>query len=115
MHSKQIDKDSVSNDGDSGYVSDHSLMEDDSGSTFSSGSSVESSRYAVSNLEARFYYSGLRGPKRRGPKLIFRTSKDAFTPPSWSDEYPRLKQVLPVNEHQKLGKNNLWATVRTNV
>jgi hypothetical protein len=28
------------------------------------------------------YYFGIRGPRRRGPKLIFRTSKDVFTAPS---------------------------------
>jgi hypothetical protein len=75
MYSKGIGKGPPSDDSDSDCYSDHSsLWEKDSSS--SSVSSVESSCYNVSKFEAHLYYFGIRGPRRRGPKLIFRTSKD---------------------------------------
>ncbi|KAH9985617.1 hypothetical protein BJV74DRAFT_775506 [Russula compacta] len=80
-------------------------------------SSIESSRYDVSKLEAHLYYFGIRGLRRRGPKLIFRTSKDIFTAPSrlWPKQDPRVMRLRPVYEHHKLGKDNLWATIRSKV
>ncbi|QRW00457.1 hypothetical protein RhiJN_28475 [Ceratobasidium sp. AG-Ba] len=36
----------------------------------------------VPKLEAYLYFHGLRGNRKLGPKLIFRTSKDVFSPPS---------------------------------
>ena len=75
MYSKGIGKGPPSDDSDSDCYSDHSsLWEKDSSS--SSVSSVESSCYNVSKFEAHLYYFGIRGRRRRGPKLIFRTSKD---------------------------------------
>ena len=85
------------------------LLEEDS-----SVSSVQSC-YDVSKLEAYLYYSGIRGACRRGPKLIFRTSKDVFKPPSGLWQECRVMQLQPVYEHHKLGKDNLWATVRSKV
>ncbi|KAM5542184.1 hypothetical protein V8D89_004057 [Ganoderma adspersum] len=85
--------------------------EDDS----SSDSYAELSRYDVPELEACFYYFGIRGSRRRGPKLIFRTSKDVFTAPSDPLQEPRLVQLLPVYEHDKLDKNDLWAAIRSKV
>jgi hypothetical protein len=75
-----------------------SPSDDDSYYTPSSVSSVESSRYDVSKLEAHSYYFGIRGPK-----LIFQTSKDVFTAPTWSEQ--RLMRFRPVYEHDKLGKD----------
>jgi hypothetical protein len=98
-------------DSDSESSSDHnSLWEKDS-----SVSSVESSLYDVSKLEAYLYYFGIRGPRRRGPKLIFRTSKDVFTAPSGPEQDLRLMWLRPVYEHHKLGKDDLWATIRSKV
>ncbi|KIM81198.1 hypothetical protein PILCRDRAFT_821650 [Piloderma croceum F 1598] len=102
VYSKGIGR-GPSDDSDSDYSSDHSLWEKDS-------SSVESPRYNVSKLEAHLYYFGIRGPK-----LIFRTSKDVFTAPSGPEQDPRLMWLRPVYEHQKLGKDDLWATIRFKV
>jgi hypothetical protein len=86
-------------------------MEDDS----SSISSVETSGHSVPQLEAYLYYFGIRGDRRRGPKLIYRTSKDVFTPPLGQEEDPRVMQLLPVHEHDALGKDGLWASIRSEV
>jgi hypothetical protein len=75
-------------------------------------SSVESSRCDVSELEANHYYFCMRGPRRWGPEFIIRMSKDVFTAPSKPE--PRLVRLLPVYEHH-LGKDDLWATIRSKV
>jgi hypothetical protein len=94
-----------------GSLSDNTDPDDDD----SSVSSVESSRYEVSKLEAHFYYFGLRGRRRRGPKLIFRTSKDVFPASTGPEQDFRLMRLLPVYEHDKLGNADLWATIRSEV
>ena len=112
MYSKEIDKGPVSDHSISDYSYGHSsLWEEDS----SSISSVESSRYDVSKVEAHLYYFGIRGPRRWGPKLIFRTSKDVFTAPSGPEYDARLMRLRPVYEHHKLGKDDLWANIRSKV
>ncbi|KAI0279335.1 hypothetical protein BGY98DRAFT_1089205 [Russula aff. rugulosa BPL654] len=58
------------------------------------------------------YYHGLRGNTKPGPKLIYRTSTDIFSPPSGPSQDLRRMQLLTVHEHAKLGQNNLWATIR---
>lgn len=78
-------------------------------------SSVKSSPHDISELEAILYYFGIRGPRQRGPKLIFRTSKDVFTVPLGQENNPRLMALQPVYEHHQLGKDDLWATVRSKV
>jgi hypothetical protein len=110
-YSKEISKRPRSDHSDTDYSDHSSLWETDS----SSVSSVKSSPYDVSKLEANHYYFGIRGPRRWGPKLIFRTSKDVFTPPSGPGQDLRLMRLLPVYEHPKLGKDNLWATIRSKV
>ncbi|KAF8344369.1 hypothetical protein F5887DRAFT_1134608 [Amanita rubescens] len=78
--------------------------------------SSSSSPYDVSELEANRYYYGLRGYRRRGPKLIFRTSKDVITAPTGAEwEEPRFMRLLPVYEHHTLGKDDLWATIRSKI
>jgi hypothetical protein len=67
--------------------------------------------YAVSELEAALYYSGLSGHNRAPPRLIYRTSKDVFVPPTGPDTHRRLMTLKPVFEHDQLGQNDLWATV----
>ena len=110
VRSKEISKGLLSDDGSSGYSSDHSsLWEEDP------PSSISSIPHNVSKLEAHLYYFGIRGPRRWGPKLIFRTSKDVFRAPSGPGQDVRLKQLRPVYEHHKLGKDNLWCTVRSAV
>ncbi|GBE88767.1 hypothetical protein SCP_1401720 [Sparassis crispa] len=111
-YSKEIAKGPPSDDSDADYSDRSSLWETDSSSSVSS---VESSPYDVSKLEAHLYYFGIRGSRRWGPKLIFRTSKDVFTVPSGPEQDPRLMRLLPVYEHHKLGKDNLWATIRSKV
>ncbi|KAF8916896.1 hypothetical protein CPB85DRAFT_1288523, partial [Mucidula mucida] len=69
---------------DSDYSNRSSVREDDSSSS--------SNPYDVSKLEAYFYYFGIRGYRHRGPKLIFRTSKDVFTAPLCDHDDFRLMQ-----------------------
>jgi hypothetical protein len=110
--SREIYRGSLSDDIDLDYSDDRfNLQEADS----SGLSSVESSPYDVSKLEAYLYYFGIRGARRWGPKLIFRTSKDVFPMPSGSHQEVRRMQLLPVYEHQKFSKDNLWATIRSKV
>ncbi|CAE6540131.1 unnamed protein product [Rhizoctonia solani] len=73
---------------------------------------VDSSSHGVSKFEAYLYYYGLRGNRKPGPKLIYRTSTDIFLPPSGPSQDLRKIQLLAVHEHAKLGRKNLWATIR---
>ncbi|KAG5342634.1 hypothetical protein C0989_012139 [Termitomyces sp. Mn162] len=86
--------------------------DDDDGSSLTS---VESFHHVVSKLEAYLYYFGIRGPGHWGPKLIYRTSKDVFTPPSGPEQDARIMQLLPVYHHDKLGQDDLWSTIRDEV
>ena len=109
-YAKEISSGPLSDHRDPDYSSDYSNLWEDSDVP-----SAESSCYDVPKLEAHLYYFGIRGPRRRGPKLIFRTSKDVFTVP-WSPEVEhRYMKILQVYEHDKLGKGNRWATVRSKV
>src|SRR5258708_7268832 len=92
-YSKAIGSGPPSDDSDSDYSDHNSLWE------VSSVSSVKSSRYDVSKLEAHLYYYGIRGPRRLGPKLIFRTSKDIFTAPSRPQHDSRLIRLLQASDH----------------
>ncbi|KEP47503.1 hypothetical protein V565_153460 [Rhizoctonia solani 123E] len=49
---------------------------------------------------------------KAGPKLIYRTSTDIFSPPSGPSQGHRQIQLLTVHEHAKLGQNNLWVIIR---
>ena len=111
VYSRGIGKVPLFDDSDLDYFHG-SLWEMDSSSSVSS---VESSSYDVSKLEAHLYYFGIRGPRRWGPKLIFRTSKDVFPVPSGPEQDARLMRLRPVYEHHKLGKDDLWATIRSKV
>jgi hypothetical protein len=111
-YAKEIDKGCPSNDRDGTYSNHSNLWEMDSSSSVSS---VKSSPYDVSKFEAHLYYFGIRGPRCWGPKLIFRTSKDVFTAPLWPEQDVHLMRLLPVYEHHKLGKDNLWATIHCKV
>lgn len=107
VYSKGIGKGLPSDDSDSDSSNHSSFLEKDS--------FRNSSRYDASKLEARLYYFGIRGSRRRGPKLIFRTSKDAFPAPSGPEQNPRLMRLRAVYEHHALGENDLWATIRSKV
>ncbi|KAF8273832.1 hypothetical protein EI94DRAFT_1769038 [Lactarius quietus] len=76
---------------------------------------MESFSHIVPKLEAHLYYFGIRGPRQRGPKLIYRSSRDSFTPPSGPGQDTRVMQLLPVYHHDKLGQDNLWAAIRDEV
>lgn len=69
----------------------------------------------VSELEKRYYYFDIRGDDRLGPKLIFRTSKETFTPPTGPENDPRPIRLIQVDDHAQLGKDDLWAIVRDKV
>ena len=87
------------------------LWQDDDSSSMTF---VESS-HEVPKLEKHLYYFGLRGNRHLGPKLVFRTSTDVFTPPTGPEHDPRVMQLLGVYDHNKLGQDNLWATIREEV
>ncbi|EIW83357.1 hypothetical protein CONPUDRAFT_102106 [Coniophora puteana RWD-64-598 SS2] len=70
------------------------------------------SSVSVPKIEAHLYFHGLRGNRKPGPKLVYRTSTDVFLSPSGPSQDLRLMQLLTVHEHAKLGQNKLWATVR---
>lgn len=101
-----------SSSSDSGTYEDLRLW--DSDDSFSA-TSVDSSGHGVSKLEAYLYYHGIRGERKPGPKLIYRSSTDAFTPPTGPSGDVRKIQLLTVHEHAKFGQNNLWATVRDEI
>ena len=105
VHAKEINRGPPPDVNDSYYFDRSRLWEEES----------DSSPYDVPRLEAHLYYFGIRGPKRWGPKLIFRTSKDVFTAPSRPQQEPRLMKLRPVYEHHKLGKDGVWATIRSKV
>ena len=87
----------------------HELFQDDDAS---SNNSFTSSVHDVPKLEKDYFYFDIRGDGRLGPKLIYRTSKDKFTPPTWPENDPRPIRLLEVEDHAQLGKDNLWATIR---
>ncbi|TCD60963.1 hypothetical protein EIP91_009244 [Steccherinum ochraceum] len=75
----------------------------------SSISSIQS-RHEVSNIEKHLYYVGISGSDRLGPKLVFRTSKDVFTPPAGPEHTARNMQILGVHSHPRLSQET-WAMV----
>ena len=87
----------------------HELFQDDDAS---SNNSFTPSVHDVPKLEKDYFYFDIRGDGRLGPKLIYRTSKDKFTPPTWPENDPRPIRLLEVEDHAQLGKDNLWATIR---
>ncbi|TCD61635.1 hypothetical protein EIP91_008141 [Steccherinum ochraceum] len=68
------------------------------------------SRHEVSNIEKHLYYVGINGSDRLGPKLVFRTSTDVFTPPLGPEHTTRNMQILGVYSHPRLSQNT-WAVV----
>ena len=92
-------------------VHDKPFQDDDA----SGDTSVASSVHDVPKLEKHLYYFDIRGDGRLGPKLIYRTSKDTFTPPTGPENEPRRIRLLQVDDHAQLGQDDLWATVRNEV
>ncbi|KAG6370183.1 hypothetical protein JVT61DRAFT_12330 [Boletus reticuloceps] len=72
-----------------------------------------------SRLERLLYYAGIRGPKTRGPKLIWRDSKDKFDAPSGPEAYTRRMRLIPVQDDRKfgdkVGEGILWDVVRKHI
>ena len=75
--------------------------------------------YEPSRFEKLLYYAGICGPKTRGPKLIWRDSKDEFNPPSGPEAYARCMRLIPVQDDHKFGdkagEGILWDVVRKHV
>ncbi|KAG8993826.1 hypothetical protein FRB90_000594 [Tulasnella sp. 427] len=71
----------------------------------------EPDSHEVSKIEAHLYYAGIGG-KGRGPKLIYRTSKDEFVEPEGPGAYRRLMRVADVPWDHKMGKDGLWDRIR---
>ncbi|KDQ63439.1 hypothetical protein JAAARDRAFT_169256 [Jaapia argillacea MUCL 33604] len=92
-------------------VRDNLFQDDDA----SSDTSITSSVHDVPKLEKLFYYFDIRGDGCLGPKLIYKTAKDTFTPPTGPENDPRPIRLLQVDDHAQLGKDDLWATVRDKV
>ena len=81
----------------------------------SSNTSIESSVHDVHKLEKLLYYFNIRGDDQLGPRLVYRTSTDKFTPPEGPDNNPRTMRLLDVKDHAKLANNNLWDIIRDKV
>jgi hypothetical protein len=63
--------------------------------------------YKVPKPEQHIYYFSIYGDRQPGLKLVFRTSKNIFTPPTGPENDLYVKQLLSVNKHNKLGQDNL--------
>ncbi|KAI0706809.1 hypothetical protein C8T65DRAFT_740514 [Cerioporus squamosus] len=81
----------------------------------SSDTSLASSVHDIPEFEKQCYYFDIRGEGCLGPKLIYRTSKDIFTPPTGPENYTRPIRLLQVDDHAQLDKDDLWSTVRDKV
>jgi hypothetical protein len=77
--------------------------------------SVDSSNHGVPKLEAYLYFHGIRGKRKAGPKLIWRSSTDVFSPPTGPSQDIRATQLLTVHEHAILGKDKMWKMIREEV
>ncbi|KAJ3774136.1 hypothetical protein FB446DRAFT_493393 [Lentinula raphanica] len=100
---------SDSSSASSASYDDFNLLASDDASSIIS---TDSSAHAVPKLEAYLYYNGIRGKRKLGPKLIYRSSTDVFPLPSGPFQEVRPMQLLTVHEHVKLSKNNLWSKIR---
>ena len=82
---------------------------------------MAASPHDVPPLEANFYYASLspshdgRGLNNRGPRLIYRTSKDKFVPPTGPEAYRGLMKLCPVPEVHQLGNDCLWGRILNEV
>ena len=85
----------------------------------SSATTVDVDPHEPSRLEQLLYYAGIRGPKTRGPKLIWRDSKDKFDAPSGPEAYTCRMRLIPVQDNHKfcdkVGEGILWDVVRKHV
>lgn len=106
-----IDRHSTSSAG-SNDSAHHKLFEEHDGH---SDTSAVFSDHDVSKEEQHLFYFNIRGDGRLGPKLIYRTSRNKFTPPNGPENEARPIRLLEVESHAQLGKDNLWATVRDQV
>lgn len=102
----------LSSSGSSDSSVHHKLFQDND---TSSPTYITSSVHNVPKLEKHFYYFDTSSDSHLGPKLIYRTSKDKFMPPTGPENDPRPIWLLQVNNHAQLGKDNLWATVHDKV
>ncbi|KAI9060051.1 hypothetical protein FKP32DRAFT_1085663 [Trametes sanguinea] len=89
------------------------------GSNDSNALNAEHSEYDAPPYEAHLYYAGLSGPSGRGPKLVYRTSKDRFAPPMGPEAYRRLMKLVGVPAGHALGERRdgrlVWDVVREEV
>jgi hypothetical protein len=93
--------------------------------TSTSNLPMGASPHEVNPLEARFYYYGVsfrlrsngRGLVRSGPKLVYRTSKDVWVPPTEEDHgRPREMRLADVPEDHLLSQDPaLWDRIRNQV
>ncbi|KAG9016342.1 hypothetical protein FRB90_003216 [Tulasnella sp. 427] len=102
----------TSSSNENGGSEDESLWSSDD--DVSGATTVEPSPYDVPKLESNLYYAGI-GPKGRGPKLIYRTSKDVFEEPSGPEAYKRLMRLVPVPDTHDFGLNVTWDIIRDQV
>ena len=102
-----------SSSGSSDSSARRKIFEEDDASSATS-ESVESA-HDVPKLEKYYYYFDIRSDGCLGPPLIYRTSKDQFTPPTGPENDPRPMRLLQVDDHAKLGKDDLWPAVRDKV
>ena len=99
----------TSSSDEGGSSEDDSLWSSDD--SVSSATTADSSPHEVSKIESNLYYAGV-GPKGRGPKLIYRTSKDKFEEPSGPEAYKRVMRLIGVPRTHDLGPNATWDMIR---
>jgi len=87
---------------------------DEDSDSVSGATTAEPAPHEVSKIEARLYYAGV-GPRGRGPKLIYRTSRDTFEEPSGPEAYTRLMRAIPVPESHQFAQEGSWDTIRDKV
>ncbi|KAJ2913566.1 hypothetical protein MD484_g6826, partial [Candolleomyces efflorescens] len=102
-------KRSLSHSGSSASYHRLKLWDNDDASSMTS---VDSSAHGVPKLEAYLYFHGIRGTRKAGPKLIWRSSTDVFSPPTGPSQDIRAIQLLTVHEHAILGKDKMmWKLI----
>lgn len=67
----------------------------------------------ITEYESKWYFAGI-SPGEVGPRLIYRTSNDPFERPTGESDR-RVLRAIPVGEHEEIGKEGLWDSVRDQV
>lgn len=112
--SEKVREHTVLSSDESGGSDGDSLRFSNASDSISRATTVESTPYEVSKVEASLYYAGV-GSQGYGPKLIYRTSDDKFEEPSGFEAYTRRMRLVPVPDSHEFGEDGMWDIVRNRV